>query len=87
MLVFPIILGESTVQSLFSLRLFTTNYITILLAGGTKESQGLIIQELLKTKYEIMQWVGGGRDVKEGEDMGIPMADSHCCTAESNTIS
>lgn len=34
-----------------------------------------------------MQWVGGGRDVKEGEDMGIPMADSHCCTAESNTIS
>lgn len=63
MLVFPIILGESTAQSLFSLRLFTTNYITILLARGTKESQGLTIQELLKTKYEIMQWVGGGRDV------------------------
>ena len=29
---------------------------------------------------------GGGRDVQEGVDICIPMADSCCCSAETNTI-
>ena len=29
--------------------------------------------------------VGGGKEVQEGEDIGIRMADSVCCTAETNT--
>ena len=28
---------------------------------------------------------GGGREVQEGGDMCILMADSHCCMAETNT--
>ena len=31
-------------------------------------------------------WDGGlGREVQEGGDIYIPMADSHCCMAETNT--
>ena len=29
---------------------------------------------------------GGGREVQEGGDTCMPMADSHRCTAETNTI-
>ena len=29
--------------------------------------------------------VGGGREVQEGGNMWIPMADSRCCMAETNT--
>ena len=28
--------------------------------------------------------LGGGRDVQEGGDICILMADSHCCMAETN---
>ena len=28
---------------------------------------------------------GGGREVQEGGDIGILVADSHCCMAEANT--
>jgi len=31
-------------------------------------------------------WGGGGREVQEGGDVRIPMADSHCCMAETNTV-
>ena len=30
-------------------------------------------------------WVRGGREAQEGGDMCILMADSHSCTAETNT--
>ena len=30
--------------------------------------------------------VGGGREAHEGGDICIHMADSQCCTAETNTI-
>jgi len=29
--------------------------------------------------------VGGGREVQEGREVCILMADSRCCTAETNT--
>ena len=29
--------------------------------------------------------VGGGREVQEGGNMWIPMTDSRCCMAETNT--
>jgi len=29
--------------------------------------------------------LSGGREVKEGGDICTLMADSHCCTAETNT--
>ena len=32
------------------------------------------------------EWDGGGRKAQEGGDMCIAMADSHCCTAETNKI-
>ena len=31
-----------------------------------------------------MGWMGG-REAQEGEDIGILLADSQCCTAETNT--
>ena len=30
--------------------------------------------------------VGGGREVQEGDDIGIPVADSRKCVVETNTI-
>ena len=30
--------------------------------------------------------LGGGREAEEGGDMCIPMADSCCCMAETNTV-
>ena len=30
--------------------------------------------------------VGGGREIQEGGDVCIPMTDSCCCMAETNTI-
>ena len=37
---------------------------------------------------DLEGWDGveGGREVQEGGDICIPMADSWCCTAEINTL-
>ena len=31
-------------------------------------------------------WVGGGKEVQEGDEICIPMADSCWCMPETNTI-
>lgn len=45
--------------------------------------EGLFNEHLL---YERHYGVGG-KEAKEGGDIGICIADSHCCMAEINTIS
>ena len=40
---------------------------------------------MLCDNLEGWDGVGGGREVQEGGDISILMADSHCCTAETNT--
>ena len=39
---------------------------------------------MLCDNLEGWDGVGGGREVQEGGDISVPMADS-CCIAESNT--
>ena len=34
----------------------------------------------------LEEWDGGGREAQEGVGMCIFIVDSHCCTAEANTI-
>ena len=38
-----------------------------------------------RDNLERWEWVGGVREVQEGGDVCIPMADSHYCMAETNT--
>ena len=40
---------------------------------------------MLCDNLEGWDGVGGGREVQEGGDISILMADSHCCMAETNT--
>ena len=40
---------------------------------------------MLCDNLEGWDGVGHGREVQEGHVMYIPMADSHCCMAETNT--
>ena len=41
---------------------------------------------MLCDNLEGWDGVGGGREVQEGGDISIPMADSCCCMAKTNTI-
>ena len=40
----------------------------------------------LKKKRKMRHGVGGEREVQEGGDIGIPVADSCKCMVETNTI-
>ena len=40
---------------------------------------------MLGDNLEGWDGMGGGREVQEGGDICILMADSYCCTAETNT--
>ena len=40
---------------------------------------------MLCDNLEGWDGVGGGREVQEGGDISILVADSHCCMAETNT--
>ena len=42
-------------------------------------------QSVLCDNLDGWDGIGGGREFQEGEDMYIPMIDSCCCMAESNT--
>ena len=44
------------------------------------------LNPLLCLNLEGWDGVGGGREVQEGRDMCIFMADSHCCMPETNTL-
>ena len=35
---------------------------------------------------DLEGWDGGGREVQEGGDICILIADLHCCSAKTNTI-
>ena len=41
---------------------------------------------MLIDNLEGWEGVAGGREVQDGGDICIPMADSCCCMAETNTI-
>ena len=34
----------------------------------------------------LWEWAGGGREIQEGGDMGVLMADSCSCSTENNKI-
>ena len=46
-------------------------------------------KELKAVPCDNLEWgdgMGGGREVQEGGDIGIPMTDSYWCKGETNTI-
>ena len=40
---------------------------------------------MLCDNLEVWDWVGGGKEVQEGGNVYIHMADSHCCKAETSS--
>ena len=44
------------------------------------------LKQGLCDKLEGWDWEGDGREVREGGDMGVPMADSCWCLTENNKI-
>ena len=63
-------------------------YITLCKIDYQWES-AVWLRELKPGLYDNLEgWdgVGGGREVQEGGDICVPMADPRCCVAETNTI-
>ena len=77
--------GEVGMNSESSIETYTLTYVKWIASGNLLYDTGSS-NSVLCDNLEGWDWVGGGREVSEGGDISIPMADSHWCMAETNTI-
>ena len=63
-----------------------TTYVKWIASGNLLYDSGTSRSRLLCDNLEGWDVVGGGREVQEGGDICIPVADSCWCMAETNTI-
>ena len=78
--------GESGTNGESSMEKCTLPYVKWIASGNLLYDSGTSRSRLLCDNLEGWDVVGGGREVQEGGDICIPVADSCWCMAETNTI-
>ena len=68
--------GEVGMNSESSIETYTLTYVKWIASGNLLYDTGSS-NSVLCDNLEGWDWVGGGREVSEGGDISIPMADSH----------